>query len=47
VEVAIHSRPAESKFIWIGLATSGSAANSVTSKPSATLKLLRSISGSG
>ena len=46
-ELATQSRPAGSKFIWIGLASSGSAAKRLTSKPSATTKDLRSISGSG
>src|SRR5205814_108806 len=44
---ATHSRPLASKLIWMGLARRGSAAKRLTSKPSATLKLLRSISGAG
>ena len=34
-ELATQSRPAGSKFIWIGLASSGSAAKRLTSKPAA------------
>src|SRR5665213_1753981 len=46
LDETIQSLPSASKFIPIGLVTIGSEAKRLTSKPSATLKLARSASGS-